>query len=110
MNEIKNTLLKKIQSKNAVIGILGMGYVGLPLMLRYIDVGFQVIGFDIDQKKIDTIQAGQSYIEHISATVIQNANNEGMDVTTNFSRINHTDAIILYPVSTSWTDSASLLR
>ena len=48
-----------------MIGIVGLGYVGLPLMLRYCEVGYRVIGFDIDQTKVDALRAGKSYIEHI---------------------------------------------
>ena len=48
---IKTELITKLSSKKAVIGVIGLGYVGLPLMLRYHDVGFSVLGFDIDQQK-----------------------------------------------------------
>lgn len=91
----KDALLEKLNDKQAVIGILGMGYVGLPLMLRYADIGYPVVGFDIDQKKIDAVKAGQTYIEHISADKIKQAVGKGMDATTDFSRITEVDAIIL---------------
>src|SRR5881628_1832620 len=61
------TLLDRILSKDAVIGICGLGYVGLPLALTFGEKGFPVIGFDIDQRKIDAIEKGQSYIKHIKA-------------------------------------------
>lgn len=92
---IKQTLLEKLQNKQAVIGILGMGYVGLPLMLRYTDIGYPVVGFDIDQSKIDSIKNGKTYIEHISSDAIQDATAHGMDATTDFARITDVDAIIL---------------
>ncbi|WP_246786669.1 NAD(P)-binding domain-containing protein, partial [Bradyrhizobium sp. USDA 3458] len=60
-------LIDKLDRKTAKIGIVGLGYVGLPLMLRYSDVGYKVIGFDIDQSKVDALRAGRSYIEHISS-------------------------------------------
>lgn len=90
-----NQLIEKINNKSAVIGILGMGYVGLPLMLRYTEIGYKVIGFDVDQKKIDAIGAGQTYIEHIPAERIQKATQNGMEATTDFSRIDEVEAIIL---------------
>lgn len=95
MNEMKNLLLTKIKSKKAVIGVLGMGYVGLPLMLRYADIGFKVVGFDIDKNKVNTVKDGKSYIEHISHESILSANNKGMSATTDFSEIENVDAIIL---------------
>lgn len=95
MTDQKQALLQKLKSKSAVIGILGMGYVGLPLMLRYADIGFKVVGFDIDQHKVDTVKEGKSYIEHISQINVQKAVSGGMDATTDFSRIAQADAIIL---------------
>jgi UDP-N-acetyl-D-glucosamine dehydrogenase len=70
---MKNELLKKLNNKDAVIGIVGLGYVGLPLMLRYIEVGYKVLGFDIDQEKVDALNNGHSYIEHISSDTISHA-------------------------------------
>jgi UDP-N-acetyl-D-glucosamine dehydrogenase len=95
MTDVKNTTISKFNSKQATIAILGMGYVGLPLMLRYADIGYKVVGFDIDQSKIDNVLGGKSYIEHIPEGDIQNALKKGMDATTDFSRIVDVDAIIL---------------
>tara|TARA_B100001750_G_C15500556_1_gene596905 strand:+ start:1127 stop:2446 length:1320 start_codon:yes stop_codon:yes gene_type:complete len=95
MHDEKNILLSKINSKKAVIGILGMGYVGLPLMLRYAFCGFKVIGFDIDQNKVNKIKNSESYIEHISQDSIGAAVKKGMWATTDFSEIQKVDAIIL---------------
>jgi len=61
----KQALLAKIKSRSAVIGICGLGYVGLPLSLRFAQAGFRVIGFDIDRGKIEALNAGHSYIGHI---------------------------------------------
>jgi len=91
----KQKTVEKLKNKDAVIGILGMGYVGLPLMLRYADIGSKVIGFDIDQNKIDKVQAGETYIEHIHADSIKEAVANGMSATTDFSRIGEVDAVIL---------------
>ena len=58
------TLLKKIENKQAIIGVIGLGYVGLPLALRFCKEEFRVIGFDTDPIKIETIRSGRSYINH----------------------------------------------
>ncbi len=92
---MKNELLNKLNSKEAVIGIVGLGYVGLPLMLRYIEVGYQVLGFDIDQDKVDALNAGRSYIEHISSDTISHATQHGFTATTDFSRASEADALII---------------
>jgi UDP-N-acetyl-D-glucosamine dehydrogenase len=84
-----------LQSKNAVIGVVGLGYVGLPLMLRYIEVGYKVIGFDIDQSKVDKLSQGKSYIEHISEVSIRDAVKSGFEATTDFKRVSEADALIL---------------
>ena len=69
----KDMLLKKLNDKTAVIGIVGLGYVGLPLSLRYSEVGYKVVGFDIDQSKVDVLKRGQTYIEHIGSEGIAKA-------------------------------------
>jgi len=85
----------KFKDKSAVIGIVGLGYVGLPLMLRYNEIGFKVLGIDIDQSKVDLLNAGKSYIEHIPSTRIANASSSGFEATTDFSRATECDALIL---------------
>ncbi|MFN6066022.1 MAG: NAD(P)-binding domain-containing protein, partial [Pseudanabaena sp.] len=62
---MKNNLLAKIESKKSIIGIVGLGYVGLPLSLRFAEVGFSVLGFDIDPIKVEKLNRGDSYIQHI---------------------------------------------
>lgn len=86
--------ISRYQNKEAIIGIVGLGYVGLPLLLRYTQVGFKVIGFDIDDFKVNALNSGKSYIEHISAQSIQAAQSL-FEATTDFSRIAECDAIIL---------------
>src|SRR6204780_247256 len=76
-------------------GIVGLGYVGLPLMLRYCEVGYKVVGFDIDQGKVDALRAGKSYIEHITPASVQTPIGPGFDPTTDFSRAAEVDALIL---------------
>jgi len=92
---VKQNFLSRIQDKSAVIGIVGLGYVGLPLMLRFAEVGYKVLGFDIDKNKVDSLQQGKSYIEHISADSIQLARERGFEATTDFSRAPEADALIL---------------
>ncbi|KHD90005.1 MAG: UDP-N-acetyl-D-glucosamine dehydrogenase [Bdellovibrio sp. ArHS] len=88
-------LVSKIKSKNSVIGIVGLGYVGLPLALRFSEEGFPVVGFDIDEAKIKKIRAGESYIEHIHASDVRAATARNFTVTTDFSEASKVDAIIL---------------
>lgn len=92
---MKYSLINKIHNKTAVIGIVGLGYVGLPLMLRFSEVGYKVIGYDIDQKKVDDLNAGRSYIEHISSESITEATSHGFEATSDFSRAGEADTLIL---------------
>ena len=81
---------------NGKIGIVGLGYVGLPLMLGYSDKGFSVLGFDIDQSKIDTLLDGESYIQHIGSKSIRDGLERGLiDVTCDFSRVAELDSVII---------------
>jgi len=90
-----NNLIKKFEDHSAVIGIVGLGYVGLPLMLRYAEVGYKVIGFDVDDAKIKKLQAGESYIEHIPSTLIKSAVESGFTATSDFSRAKDVDALLI---------------
>ena len=89
-------LLTKIKSKKAVIGIIGLGYVGLPLAFAFRKKKFKVIGFDIDQKKINSLDEGKSFLSHISDKDISKMNlKNGFTSTTDFSRLTEVDAIII---------------
>jgi UDP-N-acetyl-D-glucosamine dehydrogenase len=92
---VNTSLLAKLNDKSAIIGVVGLGYVGLPLVLRYCEVGYKVIGFDIDQSKIEALSNGKSYIEHISAQAICDALAVGFESTVDFSRARDVDALIL---------------
>jgi len=82
--------------KELKIGIIGCGYVGLPLALRFADVGQRVTGFDTDQEKITRLNAGQSYIQHISADKIkQHVQGKRFDATTDFTRLREMDAVLI---------------
>ena len=91
-----NDIIKKINQKKAVIGIVGLGYVGLPLALEYATKGFKTIGFDIDESKIPILNAGKSYIKHIKADKIKKTvDNKKFIATSDFSRLPEADAIII---------------
>ena len=88
-------LIEGFNSRSAVVGILGLGYVGLPLALRFSEAGFKVIGFDIDENKASMINSGRSYILHIADSAVQSARSRGLEATTDFSRIKDADAILI---------------
>ncbi len=88
-------IVENIKAKEAIIGVVGLGYVGLPLALEYAKKGFKVIGFDVDEKKIPLLESGKSYIKHISGERIKNALGAGFEITTEFSRLPEVDAIII---------------
>jgi UDP-N-acetyl-D-glucosamine dehydrogenase len=95
MHQIEEELKKKLHNRTAIIGIFGMGYVGQPLALRYAELGYKVLGFDIDHEKVDLLNSGKSQIEHIKDANVAAANAAGMECTTNFSRAVEVDALIL---------------
>jgi UDP-N-acetyl-D-glucosamine dehydrogenase len=83
-------------SKDIRIGIIGCGYVGLPLALRFADVGHRVTGFDTDKSKIEKLNAGQSYIQHIPAEKIrQHVQGKRFDSTSDFTRLRDMDAVLI---------------
>jgi UDP-N-acetyl-D-glucosamine dehydrogenase len=84
----KNQLLGRLADKSARIGIVGLGYVGLPLILRFSAVGFRVLGFDIDRAKVEALAQGRSYIEHIRLS-------GPLEATGDFSRAAECDALII---------------
>ncbi|MBJ2163364.1 nucleotide sugar dehydrogenase [Acidovorax sp. IB03] len=90
-----SALQTKIDARTAHIGIYGLGYVGLPLALRFAEVGLKVTGFDIDSAKVQQLNAGGSYIERLPPAVIQRARSQGFEATTDFSLSKEVDAIII---------------
>jgi UDP-N-acetyl-D-glucosamine dehydrogenase len=88
-------LKKKVESRQARIGIVGMGYVGLPLALLFSEERFAVTGFDIEERKVSTLNAGGSYIVRILSASIQQAQKSGFHATTNYAEIAQVDAIII---------------
>jgi UDP-N-acetyl-D-glucosamine dehydrogenase len=98
-------LLEKIRNKEARIGVIGLGYVGLPLVIRFCEVGYRVIGFDIDPAKVTRLNKGESYIKHIRAEQIQTLLARGaFSATSDMQRLKEADAVIIC-VPTPLTDN-----
>jgi len=93
---MSQSLEQKIADKSAVVGIIGLGYVGLPLMSAFVRAGFRTMGFDVDQKKIDMLRTGQSYIKHIDADAVSKLIAEGQfDPTADLSRMGEADCLLI---------------
>jgi UDP-N-acetyl-D-glucosamine dehydrogenase len=97
-------LLSKIESKAACVGIIGLGYVGLPLARAFAANGYRVLGFDIDATKVAKLQRGKSYIGQIPDTTIVRMREQGFEATDRFDRLDEPDAIIIC-VPTPLTDA-----
>jgi UDP-N-acetyl-D-glucosamine dehydrogenase len=93
---MKTDLIRKLENKSFVVGVIGLGYVGLPLLYCFIEKGFYAIGFDIDKSKVDSLNKGKTYIRHISSERIQRGVSSGrLGVTSDFSRLKECDAILI---------------
>src|SRR5438477_10790671 len=93
---VKNDLIAKIQAHEARVGIDGLGYVGLPLVLRFGEEHFPVLGFDVDPVKVRKLNAGESYIRHIPAERLQILLKEKQfEATSDFRRLSEPDCIII---------------
>jgi UDP-N-acetyl-D-glucosamine dehydrogenase len=88
-------LLLRLSQRESRIGILGLGYVGIPLALRFHEVGFTVVGFDIDPERVNTLNAGETPIKHIASSSVCAMLEAGFQATSDFSRIAEVDAIII---------------
>src|SRR3984893_13087724 len=93
--KIAKERMKRMETRTAKVGVIGLGYVGLPLSLLLSEAGFKVTGFDIDAKKVTDLEAGRSYIFRIAAAEIQSARKQGLTATTDFSHLSDQDAIIM---------------
>lgn len=90
------TLLEKISQKQALVGIIGLGYVGLPLVLRFGEVGFQILGFDTDPQKVDQLNQGKSYIKHIPGVGIANLRQQRQfEATADMQRLSEPDVLLI---------------
>ncbi len=93
---MKNTILSKIKNKEAVVGVVGLGYVGLPLLLCFVEKGFKGIGFDTDPEKQQKLSKGLSYIKHIPSERIEQCIKSGhLYPTTSFDEISQCDAVLI---------------
>jgi UDP-N-acetyl-D-glucosamine dehydrogenase len=92
----EDEIIKNIKTRNFTVAIVGLGYVGLPLLWTFHEKGFPVLGLDIDQKKIDFLKEGKSYISHISNSVFESlALSKQSTFTSEFSQIKNSDAILI---------------
>jgi UDP-N-acetyl-D-glucosamine dehydrogenase len=93
--QLKEEAIARFKSRNARIGVIGLGYVGLPLALLFSEEGFPVTGFDIDHTKIDMLTSSRSYICRIPETEIALARDRGFEATTDFASISKMDAVVI---------------
>ncbi len=93
--QVAQERLQKLKTRTARIGVIGLGYVGLPLSLLLSEAGFQVTGFDIDEQKVADLEAGRSYIFRIPAGEIESARKRGFTATTDFAHLSQQDAILM---------------
>src|SRR6056297_1484484 len=95
MSNPHSELLDRLRTKKATIGIVGLGYVGLPLLLRYSEAGFKVLGLDVDPAKVEKLNAGRSYIAQFESERVAKAREAGMEATSDPARITAADAVII---------------
>ena len=96
MNDTARALSAKIESRQATVGILGLGYVGLPQTLAFSKAGFPVLGFDVDDSKVDQLNRGESYIAHIEGKAVSEAaSREQFSATADFSRLGEPDVLVI---------------
>lgn len=87
---------KKVEDKKAVVGVLGLGYVGLPLAREFATAGLKVLGFDVDEKKVRTLNSGRSIIKHVPHSQVRKMVTDGLfGATTNMARLKTVDAILV---------------
>ena len=93
---MSEAILHKLNERSAVVGVIGLGYVGLPLAVEFGRAGLRVIGFDLDQSRVDAINHGQSYIPDVPTEMVALLASRGtLSAATNFSRLAETDAVII---------------
>ncbi len=89
-------LLKKIEEKKAIVGVVGLGYVGLPLLMEFVEKNITTIGFDIDKNKVDLLNQGKSYIKHIDEKRVKEVRDSNIfEATTDFTRIKEVDCVLI---------------
>jgi UDP-N-acetyl-D-glucosamine dehydrogenase len=104
MSDVASTLLGRVQARTATVGIIGLGYVGLPLARAFSRAGLRVLGFDIDPHKVAKLTAGRSYIKQLPDSVIAEMRTNGFEATDRFDRLGEPDAVLIC-VPTPLTDA-----
>ena len=104
MTDAAATLIDKIRHRTARVGIIGLGYVGLPLARAFARTGFRVLGFDIDPHKVAKLNAGKSYIKQFPDATIAGMREKGFEATDRFDRLGEADAVLIC-VPTPLTDA-----
>src|SRR5215470_16095539 len=104
MSDVLAALQARIQNKSATVGIIGLGYVGLPLARAFTAAGLRVLGFDIDPGKVAKLNAGRSYIKQIPDAAIAQMRAVGFEATDRFDHLNEPDAVLIC-VPTPLTDT-----
>ena len=90
------SLLEKIETKKALVGVIGLGYVGLPLVREFTRGGMKVLGFDVDAAKVRSLTAGRSYIEHIPSSVVKEmVRSKRFRATTDIKQLRRPDCILI---------------
>ena len=93
---IKEQLKSLVEDKSACIGVIGLGYVGMPLIVEFVSKGFRGIGFEVDQKKADAMNANESYIVDVPNEALKECNDSGrMTATTDFAKLTECDVVII---------------
>jgi len=93
---IKNEIINLIKDQRARVGVIGLGYVGLPLLTEFAGKGFNTVGFEVDERKASQINAGQSYIGDVASSLVKELVDAGrLRATTDFDHLKECDAVII---------------
>jgi UDP-N-acetyl-D-glucosamine dehydrogenase len=93
---MSKSLENAIRDKSALVGVIGLGYVGLPLINAFVSAGFRTLGFDVDQRKVDALNAGTSYIKHIDSKVVSKwRKGRQFEATAEMARLEEADALLI---------------
>src|SRR5580765_3595479 len=95
MPDVFTALLSRIRCRTATVGVIGLGYVGLPLARAFTAAGLRVLGFDIDPNKIAKLNAGKSYIRQIPDDTIREMRAAGFEATGRFDQLSEPDAVLI---------------
>ena len=104
---MKDNVASRIEDRSAVIGVIGLGYVGLPLLAAFHQAGYPVIGFDVDPKKVELLLRGENYLKHLGVEMVKQMLAAGrFQATTDMARLGEADAIIVC-VPTPWASTSN---